>query len=254
MHVTSGGHRIEYECAGEGSVVVLVSGAFQAAEDWWDVGYVEDLRQDHRVITVDPLGFGRSDKPHDPGAYTFDARVDHLLAVLDAEGIDRAAMWGYSFGAMQVEAFGAREPDRVDAIVLGGTLIGLGADDRRTIFEPAIDTLRSGDWDLVFATLATAFAEEFRPTVRNRNDLLAVAASHQGSWGSFSAEGRPVDVPVLNYVGTLEPWFTVAYAVAEERGIDFAEVEGADHRGAFRKVDTVLPVVRRFLDASTPGS
>jgi pimeloyl-ACP methyl ester carboxylesterase len=249
MDVIVGGHRIEYQAAGEGSVVVLVSGLFQAAQDWWDAGYVEALRQDHRVVTVDPLGFGGSDKPHDPGAYTFDARTDHLLAVLDAEKVERAVMWGYSFGAMQVEAFATREPDRVEALVLGGSLAGLGADDRRSIFEPAIDTLRSGDWDVVFATIAPSFAEEFRPAVRDRNDLLAVAASHEGSWKPFSAEGRPVDVPVLNYVGTLEPWFAVAYAVAEERGIDFEAVEGADHGGAFREVETVLPVVRRFLDS-----
>lgn len=248
MQVVVEGHRIAYKITGSGPTIVLLPGLLQAAADWHRTGYVDALSGDHRVITVDPLGFGASDKPHDPAAYTFDARVDHLLAVLDAEQVDQAVMWGYSFGGMQVEAFTLREPDRVTAAILGGTIAGLGAQDRRNIAEPTIETFRSNDWDRVFATVGAPFAEDLRPMLRDRNDLLAVAASSEGSWQPFSAEGRTVAIPMLNYVGEREPWFSVALAVAEDRGLTFAMIEDADHGRAFWDSEAVVPRVSRFIE------
>lgn len=248
MQVVVGGHRIAYETTGSGPTIVLVPGLLQAAADWHRTGYVAALSGDHRVVTVDPLGFGTSDKPHDPAAYTFDARVDHLLAVLDAEQVEQAIMWGYSFGGMQVEAFTLREPDRVSAAILGGTLAGLSAQDRRNIAEPEIETFRANDWDRVFATVGAVFAEELRPMLRERNDLLAVAASWEGSWQPFSAEGRTVAVPMLNYVGEKETWYPVALAVAEDRGLTFETILDADHGRAFLDTDAVVPRVRTFLE------
>jgi pimeloyl-ACP methyl ester carboxylesterase len=249
MELTAGGHRIAYDVAGDGPTIVLVSGVYQAASDWTRCGYVDALSGDHRVITVDPLGFGWSDKPHDPEVYGFDARVDHLLAVLDAEDVERAVMWGYSFGAMQVEAFAQREPSRVEALVMGGMLAGLSAEDRRNIFEPDVATLRSGDWERLFTTTAAgAFPEEMRAELRDRNDLLAIAASHQGTWLPFSAEGRAVESRVLNYVGSLEPWFEIALAIAKQRGLSFESIPDAEHGLAFRELDAVLGVVNPFLD------
>jgi pimeloyl-ACP methyl ester carboxylesterase len=249
MEVTSGGHRIAYEVAGEGPTIVLVAGVFQAVSDWTRCGYVDALSRDHRVITVDPLGFGRSDKPHDPAAYGFDARVDHLLTVLDKEEVERAVVWGYSFGGMQVEAFAQREPSRVEAVIMGGTLACLSALDRRNIFEPNVQTVRSGDWELLFSTLASGFSEEIRAEVRERNDLLATAASYEGSWLPFSAEGRVVESKVLNYVGTTESWFEVALAIAEASGLTFEPIADADHGLAFRNLEAVLSVVNPFLEA-----
>jgi pimeloyl-ACP methyl ester carboxylesterase len=255
MEVTSGGHRIAYEVEGDGPTIVLASGVYQAASDWTRCGYVDALSRDHRIIAVDPLGFGRSDKPHDPAAYGFDSRVDHLLAVLDAEEVERAVMWGYSFGGMQVEAFAQREPSRVEALVMGGTLAGLSSADRRNIFEPDVETLRSGEWEVLFATTAAgSFPDDMRAELQRRNDLLAIAASHEGTWLPFSAEGREVDSRVLNYVGSLESWFSVAFAIAEAMGLDFEAIDDAEHGLAFRDVEAVLAVVKPFLDGRSDES
>jgi hypothetical protein len=84
--------------------------------------------------------------------------------------------------------------------------------------------------------------------VRERNDLLATAASYEGAWLPFSAEGRVVESRVLNYVGSFESWFEVALAIAEASGLTFEPIPDADHGLAFRNLEAVLSVVNPFLD------
>jgi pimeloyl-ACP methyl ester carboxylesterase len=77
---------------------MLVAGTLLAAQHWRDFGYVEALARRWRVINVDPLGHGDSDAPHDPDAYEAAGVTKDLVAVLDAEEVDTATVWGYSRG------------------------------------------------------------------------------------------------------------------------------------------------------------
>ncbi len=76
-------------------------------------GYVDELSNDYRVIAIDRLGHGESDKPHDSSLYRERLIVDDLVAVLDAEDIDRAIVWGYSLGAKNAASFAVRFPAHV---------------------------------------------------------------------------------------------------------------------------------------------
>ncbi len=71
IEVVSHGHRLSYLTAGEGEPLVLIPGLMQAAVDWVDAGYPALLGDLFRVIIIDPLGFGASDKPHTSADYTF---------------------------------------------------------------------------------------------------------------------------------------------------------------------------------------
>ena len=153
MKVVTHGHRLSYLTAGEGEPLVLMPGLMQAAVDWVDAGYPTLLGDRFRLIIIDPLGFGESDKPHASADYTFTARADHVEAVLDAERIDAAHVWGYSFGTMITEAFARLRPDRTRSIVLGGSLPGLKGADRRNLSESDLDVYRSGDWDRVWTEI-----------------------------------------------------------------------------------------------------
>jgi pimeloyl-ACP methyl ester carboxylesterase len=91
--------RISYEVTGRGRPLVLLHGWLNDRSWWSETGYVEDLGRDHRLINVDMRGHGRSDKPHDPGAYRAACFAGDVLAVADAEGLGRFAIWGLSYGA-----------------------------------------------------------------------------------------------------------------------------------------------------------
>ena len=87
---TSRGYQLNYIVAGDGPTLVLIPGLTQSLHRWVERGYVEHFAHLFRVIAVDPLGHGASDKPHTADAYQMaDCALD-VLAVLDAEGVREA--------------------------------------------------------------------------------------------------------------------------------------------------------------------
>jgi pimeloyl-ACP methyl ester carboxylesterase len=103
MFVTSRGYRIRYQVFGAGPVVVLLHGRPMWGGRWIDAGYVDRLRDRFRVIVPDLLGHGGSDKPHDPSAYGTPNIAADALAILGAEGVNAAHLWGYSWGSIIAE-------------------------------------------------------------------------------------------------------------------------------------------------------
>lgn len=79
------------------------------------------------VVMVEHRGVGRSrydldGRPLPSDAMRIDAVLDDLVAVLDAEGIDRAVIVGSSYGSYLAMAFGARHPERVTSLLLDSAL------------------------------------------------------------------------------------------------------------------------------------
>src|SRR5215469_3770626 len=68
-------------------------------------------RHGFRVVTIDPRGNGRSDRP--TTGYSTDDFTFDTLAVLDVLGIERAALVGLSAGARWGLQLAAEHPDRV---------------------------------------------------------------------------------------------------------------------------------------------
>ena len=247
--VESRGHRLAYLKWGQGPPLVLLSGTLQAAEDWVTAGYADAL-EDFGVIAIDPLGFGASDKPHDPDAYRLDARVVDIDTVLDAEGVRSASVWGYSSGGVQAETYGRLRPDRTHAVVVGGMVPGLDAIARQNVGEPGLSVYESGDWRAVWRDAMPFVPEDVRVAWEERNDLLAVVASARGSWEPHAADDGPLPTPLLCYVGTGEWFWEFAEAMVAVPGATFAPLEGADHAGAFQDVAAVIALVRPFLEAN----
>ena len=121
QYVELAGARIAYRASGSGPALVLMKNNRRPL----DYPVAELLSQRFRVLQVHPVGFGASDRPDD---YDFGSIGDQVLAVLDHEGIDRFAVWGFSQpGCMS--AIVARSTDRADALVMGGvTPIGFPTD------------------------------------------------------------------------------------------------------------------------------
>jgi pimeloyl-ACP methyl ester carboxylesterase len=120
MPEVSNGVKISYDVAGEGRPLLMLHG-WTCDRSWWtEPGYTDDLRRDHRVINIDLRGHGDSDKPHDPSAYRIELVTSDVLAVADAEEIDRFAIWGQSYGGLIAWMTAYSVPDRLAAIISGG--------------------------------------------------------------------------------------------------------------------------------------
>ncbi|MEJ7844226.1 MAG: alpha/beta fold hydrolase [Acidimicrobiales bacterium] len=101
-----------------GPLVVAVPGVAETARYWDSV--VGRLAVDHRVVTVDLLGFGRSPWPE--LGYTMDGHAGALAATLDAvtDG-EPAVLVGHQAGVAVAMAHAARAPAAVAGIVGIGT-------------------------------------------------------------------------------------------------------------------------------------
>lgn len=113
------GARVHYLDEGAGKAVVLVHGFAGSTFSWLPV--VPELAREFRVVVVDLPGFGLSDRR--PGiGYGHEAQAERLRALLDLLGIKRAAFVGHSMGGAIVQRLAVRHPDRVERLVLVGSV------------------------------------------------------------------------------------------------------------------------------------
>lgn len=130
--VETEGATLHYECHGSGPAIALVHGSGGSALSWWQ--QIPHFSRRHRVVAFDHRGFGRSrcaEGALDPHHFAGD-----LAAVLDAAGVDRAALVCQSMGGWTGVGFAVEHPERCAALVLAGTPGGIAT--------PAIDAYTAG--------------------------------------------------------------------------------------------------------------
>jgi pimeloyl-ACP methyl ester carboxylesterase len=98
----------------DGSPIVLVH-CFTCAIDWWD-GMRPRLERRHRVIAVDLLGHGGSEKPD--GGYSIEDQANLVAEALTRLGVRNAEVVGHSLGGPVSVALAERSPRLVDRLVL----------------------------------------------------------------------------------------------------------------------------------------
>ena len=121
QYTYSGEVNIAYCRSDSGPIdVVLTPGFATHIELMWEPpfsGRVFDrFERFSRVAQIEKRGVGLSDRISEPA--TLEQRMDDLRAVMDAEGIERAALVGISEGAGMSALFAATYPDRVSSLVL----------------------------------------------------------------------------------------------------------------------------------------
>ena len=120
-YARSGEVHIAYQTVGSGSVdLILLPGAFSHVEHQWEepsfARFLRRLASFSRLIVLDVRGTGLSDRAAE--LPTLEEQIDDVLAVLDAVGSERAALFGLSQGGGLAALFAAAHPDRTAALVL----------------------------------------------------------------------------------------------------------------------------------------
>jgi pimeloyl-ACP methyl ester carboxylesterase len=130
---TVDGAWIAYQDFGKGPVTLVVVAAWLShLEVYWEqprfVRFVRRLAETMRVLVFDKRGTGMSDRVI--GAPDLETRMDDLRAVLDAAGVDRAALFSWSEGGPQLAAmFAATYPERTVALLVDPWLVESWAPD-----------------------------------------------------------------------------------------------------------------------------
>ena len=121
-YVERDGVRVFWERHGDGEPTLLLLPAWSIIHSRQWKAQVPYLARHYRVLTFDPRGNGRSDRPPTAEAYDDDQYVADALAVLDATGTREAVLVGLSRGSRWAVELAATRPERV----LGAMLIDPG--------------------------------------------------------------------------------------------------------------------------------
>lgn len=97
-----------------GSPIVLLH-CFTCAIDWWD-RMMPRLAREHRVVAVDLLGHGGSEKP-DTG-YTIENQANLVAQALNRVGVRNAEVVGHSLGGAVAVALAEQSPELVNRVVI----------------------------------------------------------------------------------------------------------------------------------------
>lgn len=97
-----------------GSPIVLIH-CFSCASDWWD-GVTPRLERDHRVVAVDLLGHGGSEKPGD--GYTPENQARLVAEALERLRVRNAEVVGHSLGGSVAVALAENDPQLVDRVTI----------------------------------------------------------------------------------------------------------------------------------------
>jgi pimeloyl-ACP methyl ester carboxylesterase/predicted glycosyltransferase len=124
-YVERDGVRVFWERYGEGEPTVLLAPTWEIVHSRSWKSQIPYLARHGRVVTFDPRGNGRSDRPGDFDAYRRRELAADALAVLDAARVDRAVVVAWcDMGESLILA--AEHPERVAGLVHIGPALRLG--------------------------------------------------------------------------------------------------------------------------------
>jgi class 3 adenylate cyclase len=120
-YARSGELHIAYQVLGQGPIdLVYVPSWISQVEHYWEeplvARYFNRLASFSRLIIFDRRGSGLSDPV--PGAPTLEEQMDDVVAVMDAAGSERAAVFALLEGGAMAALFAATHPERTTALVL----------------------------------------------------------------------------------------------------------------------------------------
>jgi pimeloyl-ACP methyl ester carboxylesterase len=136
------GFRISYDEYGSGErPLVLIHGLLMNRRMFDRLGPAMAERG-NRVITIDLLGHGRSDRPADMSRYSMTFFAYQVAALLDHLEIDQAVIGGTSLGANVSLELAYLEPERVKGLMVEMPVLDNALLAAAVIFTPMMLTLR----------------------------------------------------------------------------------------------------------------
>lgn len=257
-HAEVDDRRVVFESRGSGPrPFVLVHGLLLPS---WVNGNVATLLADlgNRVILVDLLGHGRSDKPRHARDHRLEFAAEQVVAVLDQLEIDRAVVGGMSLGANVALEVAVTCPERVQALVCEMPVLERGSVNVMVTLLPLLLALRYG------GPVVRGISRAVGRLPRTRNEVLNAVFDTVGDPREMAAimhgytagpacpparERRRIDAPTL-VIGHRLDWLHPiddAEHLAEE--LPAAQLVRAKHFFELRtRPERIVGEIAAFLD------
>ena len=271
------GVKIFYEVYGDGKATILLLPPWSIVHSRCWKMQIPYLARHYRVITFDPRGNGRSDRPIGPNAYDEREFAADAVAVLDATGSDRAVIVGFSLGAQRSLLLATEHPARVAGVVFIGPAVPLAPTASRDQWVAGFNQPRDSyhGWgkynrhywlsdyeDFVEFFFSKAYNEPH--STKHHEDAVGwgmdtdpetLVDTHLGpslSADDVHALAERVSCPVLVIHGTADAIRThqAGVALANLLGGTMASLDGSGHAPHARDPVKVNLLLRDFVDSA----
>ena len=271
------GVKIFYEVYGDGKATILLLPPWSIVHSRGWKMQIPYLARHYRVITFDPRGNGRSDRPIGPNAYDEREFAADAVAVLDATGSDRAVIVGFSLGAQRSLLLATEHPARVAGVVFIGPAVPLAPTASRDQWVAGFNQPRDSyhGWgkynrhywlsdyeDFVEFFFSKAYNEPH--STKHHEDAVAwgmdtdpetLVDTHLGpslSADDVHALAERVSCPVLVIHGTADAIRThqAGVALANLLGGTMVSLDGSGHAPHARDPVKVNLLLRDFVDSA----
>jgi len=271
------GVKIFYEVYGDGKATILLLPPWSIVHSRCWKMQIPYLARHYRVITFDPRGNGRSDRPIGAKAYDEREFAADAVAVLDATGSDRAVIVGFSLGAQRSLLLATEHPARVAGVVFIGPAVPLAPTASRDQWVAGFNEPRDSyhGWgkynrhywlsdyeDFVEFFFSKAYNEPH--STKHHEDAVAwgmdtdpetLVDTHLGpslSADDVHALAERVSCPVLVIHGTADAIRThqAGVALANLLGGTMVSLDGSGHAPHARDPVKVNLLLRDFVDSA----
>ncbi len=258
-YAKSGDIHIAYQVVGDGAIdLIYIPSAFGHLETYWEEPAVEyflrRLGAFSRLVIFDKRGSGMSDRFSVPP--TLAERTEDVLAVMEAVGSERAALFGMSEGGAIGSLFAAAHPDLVSHLVIMGSGAFGFATPEQTAAAVRIVEERWGNGEIVnVGCPSVAHDDRIRAwtgrlqrrsgTPREMAELVRMNASYD------VRDALPeVRAPTLVLHRTGDRLFDLEhgrYYADHIPGARFVVLEGTDHIPYFEDAECILELIEEFV-------
>ena len=251
------GMQMYYEVSGQGDPLVVLHGAYMNIPSMGEI--IPRLAESHTVYALEFQGHGRTTDIDRP--ITYPNLADDVAAFMDAVGLEKADVFGYSMGAAAGLQVAIRHPEKVNKLVAAS--VAYDAEGWQPAFKEFIPQMT------VEMFVEMPFAEEYRELAADPDGFPAlveklIALEHEPM--AWEEDVKALQTPVLIISGDADV-ATLEHTVAMFRllggGVmgDMGEplpasrlaiMPATSHTAVITQVDLLMGFIDPFLKGETP--
>jgi pimeloyl-ACP methyl ester carboxylesterase len=251
------GMQMYYEVSGAGDPLIVLHGAYMNIPSMGAI--IPKLAEGHKVYALEFQGHGRTTDIDRP--ITYPNLADDVAAFMDAVGLQKADVFGYSMGAAAGLQFAIRHPEKVNKLIAAsGAYDSEGWQPEFKAFIPQMT---------VEMFVGMPFAEEYRKLAANPDGFPALVEkliALEKEPMAWEADVKTMKTPVLVITGDADV-ATLEHSVALFRLLGggvmgdmgkplpasrLAVLPATSHTAVITQTDLLIAFIEPFLKGETP--
>ncbi len=252
--------KVHYRKAGKGPCLVLLHGFIESLDIWDD--FVDDLKNQFCIITIDLPGHGKSDCIGD--VHTMEEMAEVVKTVLNTENIQHCVLCGHSMGGYVALSFLDLFPQMLNALCLFHSNANADSEGVKDNRIRTIELINQNKHPFLSAFIPDLFAPENTETFASEIDILkqrallitpeALAASIKGMMQrkDHSMLIQHAQIPFLFIIGKKDSRSPYQQVLQQAQLAQHAEIlllDKVGHMGYIENKKVTMRVLKDFTKA-----